>query len=458
MDCHRTQPENVFHRAQHAHGVVHGRVDATAARVGRQDEGRGAVRVDMVGAVLGVVFQDENGGLRPELRLRDRLHQQPERVVVVGDGGLRSDLAGADARGVIVAEPHRHEARHLAAALEFRQIAQEHLHAFDVGVVHVEAAELHVGVLRQRRVAHGGDLASRGRRRRDVGHPPAVVAEAQARLHGVAPDVAGRGQRGALAALVVVVAAARGVRVRPHALHVSGRDGGARPVVPVGADVGIDVEVVQQHELARQPVVVRRHFFSEQREGRIAVADAEITEHLVIGAVLLDDVDDVADGAVLAAPLERMSARRRLRGPGAPPRAVFEHLRGELRHLLGRRLVKQRGAAALDGGHILHRHVALVNHRAAHERVRALRVRERTRAAPVQHQQPPLRQHARRQRVPAHRNEALHHAAPPAQVDACHRIGVRADDVETVLVRRERKRARRHPGNLGKIAEQRHAD
>ncbi len=55
------------------------------------------------------------------------------------------------------------------------------------------------------------------------------------------------------------------------------------------------VVVVEQHELLRKRVVVRRHVAPEQHERRIAVPLRHVSEHLVIGAVLLDDVEDVPD-------------------------------------------------------------------------------------------------------------------------------------------------------------------
>jgi hypothetical protein len=44
-------------------------------------------------------------------------------------------------------------------------------------------------------------------------------------------------------------------------------------------------------------VMVGGHGAGEQVQLRIAVAPAEVAQHLVVSAVLLDDVDDVADAA-----------------------------------------------------------------------------------------------------------------------------------------------------------------
>ena len=49
------------------------------------DQADGAVGVDVVGAVLGVVLDDEDRRLGPELALADRLDDPAQRQVVAGD-------------------------------------------------------------------------------------------------------------------------------------------------------------------------------------------------------------------------------------------------------------------------------------------------------------------------------------------------------------------------------------
>ena len=53
-------------------------------RVRADDQGDAAMGVDVVGAVLGVVFQHEDGRLRPELAVADRFDDATQRQVVVG--------------------------------------------------------------------------------------------------------------------------------------------------------------------------------------------------------------------------------------------------------------------------------------------------------------------------------------------------------------------------------------
>src|SRR5215469_17696388 len=55
------------------------------------------------------------------------------------------------------------------------------------------------------------------------------------------------------------------------------------------------VEVVEDAELQRQLVLVRSDVLSVHREGGIAVSDLQISEYLVVSAILFDDVDDVLD-------------------------------------------------------------------------------------------------------------------------------------------------------------------
>ena len=61
------------------------------------------------------------------------------------------------------------------------------------------------------------------------------------------------------------------------------------------AHLRVGVEVVEQNEVARQRMNVRRDLLREQAERAIAVALRQIAQHLVVRAVFLDDVNDMAD-------------------------------------------------------------------------------------------------------------------------------------------------------------------
>jgi len=63
----------------------------------------------------------------------------------------------------------------------------------------------------------------------------------------------------------------------------------------VHADLAAAIEVVEIDELLREGVKVRCRRLAVQGQGRIAIADRQIAEDLVIGTVLFDDVNDVLD-------------------------------------------------------------------------------------------------------------------------------------------------------------------
>ena len=94
-----------------------------------------------------------------------------------------------------------------------------------------------------------------------------------------------------------------GVADHPAALFVIGGHGGVAPTVAVHADLAVAVEVVEQDEIAGELVVVGRDLFAIHANARVAVASGfaggvfEVAEDLVVGAVLLDDVENVFDRA-----------------------------------------------------------------------------------------------------------------------------------------------------------------
>ncbi len=85
------------------------------------------------------------------------------------------------------------------------------------------------------------------------------------------------------------------VAQRPRALREIGRVGRRRPGLAVLRHFAAAIQVVEQHELLGQRVLVRRDVAAEQRQARIAVALLEIAEHLIVGAVLFHDEQDVLD-------------------------------------------------------------------------------------------------------------------------------------------------------------------
>ena len=177
----------------------------------------------------------------------------------------------------------------------------------------------------------------------------AVAAHAHAGARAGVPDVAvHRGGDVAVrvahlaAALAQVAPAAAAVVGRPDLLDEVGGIRAGRVRVAVVADLGVDVEVVEQHELPRDGVGVRRDLLAEQAQVRVAVAPLEVAEDLVVGAVLADDVEDVLDGRRIAhLPRDRRGASRRRRREHARARQRREAVDG-LRHRLQRGGVRHR--------------------------------------------------------------------------------------------------------------------
>ena len=91
------------------------------------------------------------------------------------------------------------------------------------------------------------------------------------------------------------------------------------------------VVIVQKNIGLGERVVIGSHVTSELHQGRVSVSARDVAEHLVIGSVFLDDVEDVADGRWLARSHRNgMRSSRLFRW--RPIGAVIRH------HLLGKRL------------------------------------------------------------------------------------------------------------------------
>ena len=68
-----------------------------------------------------------------------------------------------------------------------------------------------------------------------------------------------------------------------------------RPRPAIAADFAGIHEIVERDEIARQRMLVRRHRLAEHGQRRIGIAAPQIAQHLIVGAVFLDDIDDVLD-------------------------------------------------------------------------------------------------------------------------------------------------------------------
>src|SRR5262249_12975145 len=263
----------------------------------------------------------------------------------------------------------------------------------------------------------------------------AVAAVSDSGARAVIPDVASRLPRDLLTPFLIRCASAVGVVRRAGLLGVIGGGGPHRPFVAVGRDFGVDVEVVEQYEFARQRMLIRRRFLSEKAKARIAVAFFHIAQHLIVSAILLDHVDHVFDRRGGAdAKRDRGLLFRRARG--------FQHLVGvrrivvdaarELGEFRLRRLVDQRDRAF--------KHAADVLRRTAFIRVWALRIGRRSHAFAVGDEDSfAVLTRSHRGRIPARRDEAFDFTiAAFGHVDDGDVVVVGVRYVERLFVGRER--------------------
>jgi hypothetical protein len=65
--------------------------------------------------------------------------------------------------------------------------------------------------------------------------------------------------------------------------------------MPIGTDFAFDVKVIEEDEFAGELVVIGCYPFWKEAEGWIAIAPAEVAKDLIVGSILLDDIDAVFD-------------------------------------------------------------------------------------------------------------------------------------------------------------------
>src|SRR5215469_11620309 len=84
-----------------------------------------------------------------------------------------------------------------------------------------------------------------------------------------------------------------GISSGPKSRDVIGSGGGHGPEVAVGTNIPIDEEIVVEDKIPRQSVMVRSIGFSKQNQAGVPVPLGYIAEHLIIGAIFFQDVEDV---------------------------------------------------------------------------------------------------------------------------------------------------------------------
>src|ERR1700741_5194552 len=98
---------------------------------------------------------------------------------------------------------------------------------------------------------------------------------------------------------------------RNRFLRVVGDVRSHRPVVTIGTYFGVDEESIEQPESLRQRMMIGRNAARKEDERGISITLRQVTEDLIVGTVLLDDVDDVLERWVFLLRMHSVPAIRR---------------------------------------------------------------------------------------------------------------------------------------------------
>ena len=93
----------------------------------------------------------------------------------------------------------------------------------------------------------------------------------------------------------IIISPAASVAGGPGFFEVIGGVGAKAPVVSVSAHFAVHIEVVKQDEFLCQLMLIGGHLSSKKQQTRIPVSSGHVCEHLVIGAVFLDDIENIFD-------------------------------------------------------------------------------------------------------------------------------------------------------------------
>ena len=195
-----------------------------------------------------------------------RFHDSAEREIVVRHVRARRRLARRGARRVIVRQRHYLQRRHCSRPHEFLKLLHPDIDAGLIRDVQIPPRVRRVGVADQRLLC-GGGLYRRSSRGWIVGflNELAVVPVGDARparpdstdSRSMAPRRPRR-ESVAVGSLVVVGAPATRVVRRHRFLEIIGGVRRRRPVVPVGADLGVHEKSIEEAEPLGERVMVRR--------------------------------------------------------------------------------------------------------------------------------------------------------------------------------------------------------
>src|SRR5581483_11623656 len=362
---HRRHAEKRFNRANHVdrgeERVIDerngdGLVGFRKRRIFADDERDAAVRIDVVGAVLSVVFENQNSGVVPIGAVRNGLDDTAYGEIVIGDRGRRGRQALAEPGSMVVGKAQLDELRHgviagLAGGEESLEFVEKFIHAKLIGIgdfkVRIKRVEVAAKLGRSGDVlAKDGYVPGIGARAAvgftdvfwkrlafpdngtlaklayDFGRAPsgrvlafrsvapvaddefAVVSIGDATSGEILPKEAAGGLTRIGQAVLggdavqerafgIVAVLVAAVGDGPGLLDIVGDGGGIGPDVAVTGNVATVVEIIEDAELSRQSMLVGSDVFAVHDEGRVAVGVGQVAEDLIVGAAFFDDVDDM---------------------------------------------------------------------------------------------------------------------------------------------------------------------
>src|SRR5579872_1454104 len=213
-----------------------------------------AMAIHMIRTILRIVLNYKNGQILPEDAMGEGIDHVAQREIVFGQHRTWRLLAGTGAHGVIARKREHLKLGHAALALELPEFLEPDSESLHVShVLYVVCAGIS-GIEMPFNIGSLGAHASVVYVRK-----LAIDTIGQSEAHTEIPKktMTRVGFRIAMVLRAHLFAAA-GISAGPKLLHIIAGIGAVHPIVPRRADLGVVIQVVDQHELPGEGVMIRR--------------------------------------------------------------------------------------------------------------------------------------------------------------------------------------------------------